>query len=381
MNRVIILHPAELQLKRANRPFFERALMDNIRMRFPGTSVEVKKATGKFLVRHIDLGAVEVLKKIPGIANVCPAFTCEPTVEALKALVLAVAAEITKNTSFKIEATRSDKTFPLNSMQLAVDLGAVVVERYALPVDVHTPDVTIHIEVDKKEAYVYTQKFGGAGGLPTGTSGKVIALLSGGIDSPVASRMMMTRGCEVIGVHFQNFTAASTAVQDKVEQLTRVLAEHQGFMKTYSIPFGELQRRVVMTVPAEVRMLVYRRIMFLIAQHIARHEHAGGLVTGDSLGQVASQTLENIAAVRYGMELPILSPLVGVDKNYIMDQARRIGTYDISILPYDDCCSMFVAEHPETRATAHMIERALQSTNFGEDDIKQTLEQARVISF
>ena len=252
--------------------------------------------------------------------------------------------------TFRISTERSFKDFPLSSIAIDKEIGEYARVKYDWQVSLGDPDLNIHISVGKNEACVYGNTRSGAGGLPTGSSGRVLALLSGGIDSPVAAYKMMCRGAEVSLVHFQNQTRVTAEVSEKIFDLAKVLSRYQPEIKLFMVPFANIQKQIIMKVPAPYRMIVTRRIFNKIADKIARENNYLALVSGDSLGQVASQTLENMTAIYRASDLLKLAPLIGTNKKDIIDFARKIGTLDISARPYEDCCSLFVAKHPATKA-------------------------------
>src|SRR5581483_1190416 len=251
---------------------------------------------------------------------------------------------------FRIETQRGDKTFPLTSPEINRRLGATVREKTGARVDLENAALTVTVEILPRDAFFGFDKIAGAGGLPVGASGRVAALISGGFDSPVAAYRMMQRGCRVIFVHFHSAPYQDKTSQEKVRRLVARLTRHQFQSRLYLVPFGEVQRRIVAAVARPLRVVLYRRMMLRIGEAIARREKARALITGESLGQVASQTLDNLAVIEAAARLPILRPLVGMDKQEIIDQARRIGTFDISSVPDQDCCQLFVPKHPATRA-------------------------------
>jgi thiamine biosynthesis protein ThiI len=257
-----------------------------------------------------------------------------------------------------VTARRAYKTFPLTSPQLNEILGTFVLERFPARVDLKNPELTLFVDILPKEAFIYLEKVRGPGGLPVGVAGRVIALLSGGIDSPVAAYRMMRRGCQVSFVHFHGAPFLDRRTQEKTREIVKLLTRYQYTSRLYLVPFGEVQQEVVVNTPAPYRVLLYRRLMARIAEHLASLEGAKALVTGESLGQVASQTLENLTVIEEAVKLPLLRPLIGMDKEEITEQAKEIGTYEISIQPDQDCCTLFVPRHPATRATMDDIGRA-----------------------
>ena len=382
----IIIHYDEITLKGGNRPFFERVLMNNIREFIKNAGcLNIHKDGGKIIiemneadseVRLPDLEKIkEILKNIPGISNFCLAVSVDKNIEAINKKTV----ELLKNylqtedkkilqsfdklkinstqddrnnkiKTFKIEARRSDKKFEFKSPEINAKVGEFVLENTKLKVDVHNPDIEIVVDVGHKYCYIYFEKIKGIGGLPVGTAGKLVSLLSGGIDSPVASYMMMKRGAKIIFVHFKNKTISSDAGDDKIKNLVKELSHFQGKSKLYIVPFEEFQKEIIAKIPSKNRMIVYRRIMFKLAEIIAKKENAKGFVTGDSLSQVASQTLENIGVIYNVASYPVFSPLIGMNKQEIIDLALKIETYETSIIPYQDCCSFLIAKHPETKA-------------------------------
>jgi thiamine biosynthesis protein ThiI len=258
--------------------------------------------------------------------------------------------------SFRIETQRGDKSFPLSSPEINRRLGAPVKERSGARVDLSNPELTVTVEILSRDAFFGFDRVQGAGGLPVGASGRVVSLISGGIDSPVASYRMMQRGCRLIFVHFHSAPYLDRTSQEKVRQLVTALTRHQFQSRLYMVPFGEIQRQIVAAVNRPLRVILYRRMMLRIAEAIARKEKAKALVTGESLGQVASQTLDNMAVIQQAIRQAILRPLVGMDKQEIIDQARRIGTFDISSIPDQDCCQLFVPKHPATKARFSDVE-------------------------
>jgi thiamine biosynthesis protein ThiI len=268
--------------------------------------------------------------------------------------------------SFRVSARRADKRYPLTSPQIERELGGRIRRARGWTVDLDEPALTIHVELLTDEAFYYFDRERGPGGLPVGVSGRVVCLLSGGIDSPVAAWRMMRRGCRVHFLHFHSYPILSSASQEKAREIARLLTSWQLRSRLTLVSFGELQQRVVLAVPPPLRVVVYRRLMLRIAERLARERGAGALVTGEVIGQVASQTLENLAVIDAAAGLPVLRPLVGMDKEEITAEARRLGTYPISILPDEDCCTLFTPRHPATRARAAEVEAAEAALPVGE---------------
>ncbi len=359
--RHIVIHYQEIALKGKNRPLFVNKLRDNLKYATEGLGVKHARDQGGRIILDLVPDAREELvrervSKVFGIANF--AFACKASndVEVLKEAVLRhVRDKVFK--SFRISTKRGYKEYPMTSMDVDRIVGAHIKEATGAKVDLTHPELTLFIEILSKEAFFYTEKIPGQGGLPVGTSGKVVCLLSGGIDSPVAALRMMKRGCSVLFVHFHAYPYQSKMSQEKVGDLVEILNQYQRASKLYLIPFGDIQKEIVLNAPAKYRVVLYRRMMIRIAEAIARKEKALALITGDSLGQVSSQTLENITTIENASTLPVLRPLIGMDKSEIMDQARGIGTYEISIIPDQDCCQLFIPKNPAVKTSIEEIEK------------------------
>jgi tRNA uracil 4-sulfurtransferase len=360
--RCIVVHYHELALKGRNRPRFLARLTTNLRRATKGLGITAIRALpGRVVLDLADAADGEAVGcRVADVFGVANYSICRREETGLGPLKTAVADLIDgwSFDSFRIRARRGDKRYPMTSMELNEELGRYVQSLRPARVDLNEPALTIHVEVLEREALLYTDKRPGPGGLPVGISGNVAVLLSGGIDSPVAAYRIMQRGCRTSFVHFHSHPFLSKASQEKAVELTEQLVRHQGRATLYLVPFGELQRQVVLGAPVPLRVVLYRRLMMRIAAELAVRERAGALVTGESLGQVASQTLENLTVIDEAAPLLVLRPLVGMDKQEIIDQARRIGTYDISILPDQDCCQLFVPKHPATKTTLEQIRRA-----------------------
>jgi thiamine biosynthesis protein ThiI len=360
--RCIVIHYNEIGLKGKNQPLFLRQLEANLRRAGAGAGLQrVEQRSGR-MVLHLAADAdVEELSRrlryVFGVANYSLAERVDPDLEALKAGV-GRALQGRHPASFKVAARRAYKEFPLTSEEINRELGAFVLERVPTRVDLEHPELTIHVEVLPRDIFFSLGREPGPGGLPVGVSGRVVALLSGGIDSPVAAVRLMKRACHVVFVHFHSFPFQDGTSQAKAEALTRLLTRYQYRSRLHLVPFGEVQRAVVVGAPDHLRVILYRRLMARIAETLAHGEQAKALVTGESLGQVASQTLENLAVIEQAVHLPVLRPLIGSDKEEIVQQARALGTYEISILPDQDCCSLFVPRHPATTSRLDEVLRA-----------------------
>ena len=365
--RCAIIHYHELALKGRNRPFFEQRLVRNLRMAVRdvgGKQVDALQGRIRVILSPEASWAVvrDRIARVFGIANFSLAQSApfgEDAPRLLEPLKQAIGEAIQSLSfkTFRVSAKRSDKRVPLTSMEIERQIGAHVCELTGKSVNLRRPDLTIRVETLIKDAYYFVEREEGPGGLPVGTSGKVACLLSGGIDSPVAAFRMMKRGCTAIFVHFHGRPYVSRASEEKVRELAALLTRYQFHSRLYLVPFGDIQRQIVLGAPAAYRVVLYRRMMIRIAEELARRERCWSLVTGDSLGQVASQTAENLSVVEDAAGLPILRPLIGMDKVEITRQAQEIGTFEVSIEPDQDCCSLFVPPHPSTRTELDHIRK------------------------
>ena len=363
----VIVHYQEIALKGRNRPWFIDRLVSNLREATADLDVrQVRALMGRIEVTlgpSADWPALrERLSNVFGVANFARAGTSQPDVDAIAAAIVeqlrAGEGGAGADASFRVRATRADKTYPLTSPEIERQVGGRIKQALGWRVDLGQPDVPVRVEVLPGRIFHTIGKEPGAGGLPTGASGPVVCLLSGGIDSPVAAYRLMKRGCRVRFVHFHAYPILSRASLDKARELVELLTRRQLQSRLYAVPFGEIQQQVVLSAPPPLRVVLYRRLMMRIAERLARTCGAKALVTGESVGQVASQTLDNLAVINDVVTLPVLRPLVGSDKEEIVNEARRLGTYPISIIPDQDCCTLFVPRRPATRATRGEVERA-----------------------
>lgn len=359
----IILREGEMVLKGRNRRDFEYRLIKNVKRavkEFDGVSVE--RSYGRVYVRNSNENTQEIIKRvklIPGIFNMSPIVKTDKNLDNIKALALDMLTKaIGDKKTFKVEAKRSDKTYPLESMEIARQVGGYILAKYEgdLKVDVRNPDIVVNIEITFTAANIFSEKIEGAGGLPIGSSGRGLTLLSGGIDSPVAIWMGLKRGVEMDAIHFHSFPFTSERSKEKVVDLTKILAKHRGIMRLYVINFTEIQKIIGLKCPKEYYITIMRRFMMRIATKVANKYEYKALFTGESIGQVASQTLESMAAINAVTNIPILRPLASMDKHHIIEIAREIGTYETSILPYEDCCTVFVPENPVIRPEISICE-------------------------
>ncbi len=371
----VIVHYHEIALKGRNRPFFIERLAGNLRQSLsdlPGCRVEV--LAGRLLAGVDDSApwdtVRERLSRVFGVANFIRAESAPLELEALQRAVV----ERTRGLrfgSFRVTTKRSYKAFPLTSMEIDREVGGAVKAASGARVDLEHPEQTVFIEVLKDRILFGLGKDAGPGGFPVGSSGRVVALLSGGIDSPVAAARLMKRGCKVIFVHFHAFPLLDRTTIDKVVDLARVLTRYQLHSRLLLVPFGPVQQQIVASCPPPLRVVLYRRFMVRIAERLAGRQRARALVTGESLGQVASQTLDNMAAIDAAATMPILRPLVGMDKDEIVQQARQIGTFEVSTLPDLDCCQLFMPPRPAIAARLEEVEEAE-----GALDVKALVESA-----
>ncbi|MEM1557653.1 MAG: tRNA uracil 4-sulfurtransferase ThiI [Thermoproteota archaeon] len=382
MKRACVIHYSEIGLKGRNRPFFEKKLVENVRRVLKGVSDGgVRRLQGRLV---FPLGGsdfqriVESIKSVFGVSWFAFASVSEPNLDSIKKIVIEEASKVVeKEDTLKVEVKRADKSFPITSLELSKILGEALVENLGVKISLKNPSKRVYVEILKNEAYVFTERIKGPGGLPVGSSGRVVSLLSGGIDSPVASYLMMKRGCEVHYVHFHPFYDNSEAENSKVMEIVRKLLPYSGRTTVTFIPSYEFQMATV-NIPAKYDLVLFRRFMFKVAERVAETEGAKALVTGESLAQVASQTLDNMVAISTGLKMPIFRPLIGYDKEEIIALANKIGTYELSIKPYKDCCSI-IARHPETRAKPEVV-RGLEEKISMDSIVEKSLKlSSRVI--
>lgn len=385
--KVILVRYEEIFLKRSNRNVFENRLVKNIKQRLDNLgNVRVTRSQSRIYVESIDedfdlVEAVDRLKKVFGIASVSIVHRIPTDYEVIKASAVGIVADLLSRydyKTFKVETKRADKSFPLNSPQISADLGAQILKNFPrLRVDVRNPDFVFYVEV-REYTYLYSEIIPSAKGLPTGTGGRATLLLSGGIDSPVAGWMIAKRGVEVDAVYFHSPPYTSERAREKVIRLSEILSEWTMGMRLYVVPFTEIQMAIHQKCPMEYLTIIMRRYMMKIAERIAHNDGSLALITGEAIGQVASQTMESLLVTDSAVNLPVYRPLIGMDKNEVVNLARHIGSYDTSILPYEDCCTLFVARHPATRPS---LEKTLdyESVLDEEQMIAKALEQAETV--
>lgn len=374
-----VIHYSEIAIKGGNREFFESKLIQNLKERLEEFDVKVEKRYGKILLQTPEKNNEEIKKILslfPGIECFAEIKIAKLDLEDIKKTTLEICKE-KEFSSFKVSAKRSFKKFPANSDKINHEVGAYIVEKLKKKVQMKNPGLEIYIEIGEKEALLFSEKIKGVGGLPVGTSGKLVCLLSGGIDSPVSAFMMMKRGAKIILCHFFNKTINAEASLGKVKELAQTLSKYQMETKLWVVPFSNLQKQIIMNVPSKCRMIIYRRIMCHIANKIAEKENAKGILTGDSLAQVASQTLDNLMCIYNSSKLLVYSPLIGQNKIETIELANKIGTYKTSILPYNDCCSFMNAPHPEINANLQdilEIEKNVENLDALEKEAVQKIE-------
>ncbi len=383
---IILLKYGEIALKGLNRPVFEKKLVDNV--------ASAVSSLGKFSVRRaqstiyvepledgIDMEAVaDRLSKVFGIVNICPAVKCEKTMEAIEKTTVECLNQMDlKGKTFKVEAKREDKQFPMNSPQICRHMGGVILKNTeGLSVDVHNPDILVQIEI-RNQAFIFTQKINGAGGMPVGTAGRAALLLSGGIDSPVAGWMISKRGVTLDAVYFHSHPYTSDRAKEKVIDLAKIISVYTGPINLHIVPFTDIQLDIIEKCPKEYLTIIMRRLMMQIAERIAKSRGTKALITGESIGQVASQTMESLSVTDNAVDMPVFRPCIGMDKEEIVKISKKIDTYETSILPYEDCCTIFVPKHPKTKPNLDEIVEAEKLLTDPEGMMAKAIEETEVV--
>lgn len=366
---IFIVRCGEVALKGMNKPYFERMLVERIgkRLKAAGLSgIDVRRHEGLIFARapkELDKDAiVKEISKVFGVASISPAVECESDMDKISEKAVEYMMELIEKKgvkTFKVEAKRADKTFPVKSPDIARRIGASVLKGCkVLKVDVHNPDVYLFVDVRREETFIYQQKIAGFGGLPLGTNGKGLVLLSGGIDSPVAAWLMAKRGMLIEAVHFHSYPYTSPRAQEKVEELAKIVASYCGRFKMHVINILPIQEQIVQNCPEAETTILVRRFMMRIAERIAEKNGCMMLITGENLGQVASQTAESLVVTDASVSMPVMRPLIAMDKVDIMEKAEEIGTFETSIQPYEDCCTVFLPPHPVTKPRLSRIEES-----------------------
>ena len=383
---IILLKYGEISLKGLNRPMFEKQLLANVAKALaPLGKFSIRKSQSTVYVEplgdDIDMqAATERLSKVFGIVNICPATKCQKTIEDIERTTLECLSQIDLNgKTFKVEAKREDKQFPMNSPQLCRHMGAVILKNTeGLSVDVHNPDILVQIEI-RKEAFIFTQKVSGAGGMPVGTAGRAALLLSGGIDSPVAGWMISKRGVVLDAVHFHSHPYTSDRAKEKVIELAKIMTQYTGPIRLHIVPFTDIQLDIIDKCPKNYLTIIMRRLMMRIAEKIARESGAMALITGESIGQVASQTMESLVVTDNAVDMPVFRPCIGMDKEEIVTISKKIDTYETSILPYEDCCTIFVPKHPKTKPSISEIQEAEKLLTDPEGMMEKAIQDREII--
>ncbi|WP_105619789.1 tRNA uracil 4-sulfurtransferase ThiI [Vallitalea okinawensis] len=388
MNQAFLIKYGEIAIKGKNRGQFENALVDCIRYALKDIGeFDVKKEQGRLFVEakdEVDTEVVlETLGRVFGIVGICPVTVLDTNdFEAIKDAALTYMKENygDKNVTFKVEVRRADKRYPMNSMEIAREVGADLLKNMNnLKVDVHQPEVRLRIELRNK-TYLFSKIIPGLGGMPVGSNGKAMLMLSGGIDSPVAGWMIAKRGVSLEAVYYHSHPYTTDRAKQKVIDLGKIVAKYTGGMTLHIVPFTDIQLDIYDKCPHDQLTIIMRRIMMDIAERIAKKRGAIGLITGESIGQVASQTIQSLTCTNAAVkDLPVFRPLIGFDKQDIVDISEKIGTYETSILPYEDCCTIFVAKHPVTKPKLHVIERSERKLENMEEMIIKAIEDTEVI--
>ena len=387
--RICLVHYHEIGLKGHNRSNFEKRLVKNIEALLDGFPVvTIHRISGRLCVflregceLETAIAVSDAIRNVPGVARVSCGFKCERDLDEMGQVAVNALAECGEFETFKVHARRNHTDFETDSMQMNQIIGAVLCKAFSdKKVKMKDPDITVVVEVVQSASYIYARSVRGVGGLPVGSSGKVVSLLSSGIDSPVALWKLARRGAECIGVHFSGRPQTSDASEYLVDDIAHVLEKTGCIARVYIVPFGDYQKEIALKVPPSLRIIMYRRLMFKVAEVIANRERAGALVTGESLGQVASQTLDNIRATDAAVEIPVLRPLIGSDKLEIIEAAQALGTYDISSQDAPDCCTLFMPRSPETHAKIDQVLEAEALLPL-EDWIPEIVESADVVDY
>lgn len=388
MKEVLLIKNGELALKGLNRGTFEDILVKNMKRRLSASvgKFQFTKSQSTIVAQAVQEDvdfeeAVEVLRKVFGIAAFSRAAVCEKDFESIKKTALDYLGDELRNVkTFKVNAKRSDKRFPMTSPEICREVGAHLLRNiHSLSVDVHNPDITVTVEVRDNNVFIHGNQIKGAGGMPVGSAGRVALLVSGGIDSPVAGWMMAKRGLQLDAIHFAAPPYTSKRAEMKVHDLVSIVAKYSGRVNFAVVNFTEIQETIKEKCPEELFTIIMRRLMMKIAVRLAEKDNCGALVTGESLGQVASQTLGAIACTDAAVNMPVFRPLIGMDKDEIITISRKIGAFETSILPYEDCCTVFTPKHPRTRPTIELIEKAESAVDFSEM-IDRAVETVRYMS-
>ena len=388
MEKVILIRYGEIMLKGLNRPSFEKKLVDNIKRAISNLGdANVRKVQGRIYVEPIDDNydfdeCINILTKVFGIVSVSVVWKMESDFNKIKENALKMATKLVEekgHITFKVETKRGNKRFPMNSPEISRELGVYILSNISkLSVDVNKPSFVIYVEV-REYTYIYSEIIPAVCGMPIGTNGKAMLLLSGGIDSPVAGWMIGKRGVEIEAVHFYSYPYTSERAKEKVIDLARILCEYCYKINLYVVPFTDIQLEINEKCPHEQSTIIMRRAMMKIAEKIAKKTGANALITGESIGQVASQTIESLAVTNESVDLPVFRPLIGMDKNEVVILAKKINTYETSILPYEDCCTVFVPKHPNTKPKLERIIMSEKKADL-ENLMKKAIEDTEMLT-
>lgn len=386
MNEMILIKLGEIVLKGLNRKVFESVLLKNIRYRLAdlgGFEIKIAQSTIYIIPENDEADLDEAEERIGQVFGIVAYSRAAMTEKSLEAVQSAAAdyleEELLSAQTFKVETKRSDKKFPLQSPEISMQVGGYLLEKFPhLTVDVHEPDVVVHVEIRDFEAFVHGSPKQGAGGIPVGTGGRGAVLISGGLDSPVAAWMMAKRGVELLAIHFASPPYTSPRAEEKVHRLLEQVSRYSGRIRLYTVHFTEIQELIREKCPEELFTILMRRFMMRIAEGIAKREGCGALITGESLGQVASQTMQAIGCTDIVTQMPVFRPLIGMDKTEIIAIARKIGTFEISIEPYEDCCTVFTPKHPRTRPDNKFVEIAEAALD-GNALVEKAVQETRYI--
>lgn len=377
----ILCHYGEIALKGKNKCFFEKKLKENLCQILKISPKNIQIWNDRFVINFYDSSILEKLSFVFGLNSFSPAFSCQSNIKEIETKII----NILKNqpfqfAKFKVATTRSDKKFPLTSLEANRHFGGLIKKLTQAQVDLENPEITFFLEITHSTTFIYFQKIKGPGGLPVGSQDKTLVLLSGGIDSPVAAYLLLKRGAEVNFIHFHSYPFVSIDSVEKVKKIVVSLLPYAIKTKLIVIPFGEIQKEILKKCSAKNRVLLYRRLMLRISEEVAKEEKILSLTTGENLGQVASQTMVNLAVLNEAVKILILRPLLGFDKEEIINLAKKINTYQISILPQDDCCSLFLPKFPATKAKLEEIKKEEKNLSI-KSLVKKALKSKEVFKF
>ncbi len=385
MKTALVVRYAEIHLKGLNRPYFERMLVDRIRNALSSIPARIEREQGRVFIYDIPEQDIEKsvsrICSVFGVHSVSPSYCVPKEWDAIcSSAILLMEGKTSQPSTFKCYAKRSDKRFPMTSEQICRELGHILLEKYpTLTVDVHRPTIHVNIEIRQSSAFIYTDEIKGVGGMPVGTNGKAMLLISGGIDSPVAGYMIAKRGVSLAAVHFYSYPYTSERARDKVISLAKIVSRYAGDLDLYLVSFTEIQLAIYEKCPSSETTVLMRRLMMKIAERIAIQCGAQALITGESIGQVASQTMDSLVCTDDAVSLPVFRPLIGFDKEEIIEKAQMIGTFETSILPFEDCCTVFVPQHPVTRPKVNQLRESESLVDF-EPMIQTAIDTAELMN-